>query len=77
VSFEQFSDVGRLLTEGRLIWNGTDAILYQNFFSYTEPNSVFINHHWLTAVLFHLTDNYLSCSAATWQPGSHRSERTS
>ncbi len=55
ISFHASSDIGRLLTEGQLILGGkADQILHTNYFSYTEPTAPFINHHWLTAVLFFL-----------------------
>ena len=55
VSFQASSDIGRLLTEGQGILSGqAEQILHTNYFSYTEPSAPFINHHWLTAVLFYV-----------------------
>lgn len=46
------SDLGRHLENGRLVWQ-EKQILYQNFYSYTEPEHRFINHHWLSGVIFY------------------------
>jgi len=47
-------DLGRHLENGRLIFSQSD-ILFKNFYSYTEPNHAFINHHWLAGVIFYAT----------------------
>ncbi len=53
-------DLGRHLKNGELCLSpagpkGTaDQILHTNFYSYTCPGAPFINHHWLTDLLFFL-----------------------
>ena len=45
------ADLGRHITNGRLfIENG--VLISTNFYSYTEPDSPTINHHWGTGVIF-------------------------
>src|SRR3989344_7664253 len=44
-------DIGRHLKVGELIWQ-TKEIPKTNLFSFTEPNSPFTNHHWLSEVIF-------------------------
>jgi len=46
-------DLGRHLENGRLIFQSPE-LLFQNFYSYTEPEFKFINHHWLGGVIFYL-----------------------
>ncbi len=46
------SDLGRHLENGRLVFTNSD-ILFRNFYSYTEPDLRFINHHWLAGVVFY------------------------
>jgi hypothetical protein len=46
-------DVGRHLKTGQIIWQ-THSIPKVNLFSFTEPDSRFINHHWLSEVVFYL-----------------------
>ncbi len=46
-------DIGRHLKIGEIIWD-THHIPKINLFSYTEPNAPFINHHWLSEVVFYL-----------------------
>lgn len=43
-------DLGRHLENGREIWQDRQ-LLHQNFYSYTEPDFPFINHHWLYGVI--------------------------
>ena len=45
-------DLGRHLENGKIVWQNPQ-ILFQNFYSYTEPNFPFINHHWLSGVIFY------------------------
>lgn len=45
-------DIGRHLASGKLIWE-TGQVYKTNTFSYTEPDQRFINHHWLTEVVFY------------------------
>lgn len=53
-------DLGRHLTNGKIIVHSLMAhesvwpILHTNFYSYTEPNFPFMNHHWATGVMFYL-----------------------
>ena len=44
-------DLGRHLTIGRLI-NQTHQIPKTNLFSHTQPDHVFLNHHWLPQLVF-------------------------
>ncbi|MDD2753060.1 MAG: tetratricopeptide repeat protein [Candidatus Portnoybacteria bacterium] len=46
-------DLGRHLKLGELIWH-TKQIPDTNFFSYTNPNFPFVNHHWLSEVIYYL-----------------------
>ena len=54
------ADLGRHLKNGEIILNGTaearNAVLHTNFYSYTEPNFPFVNHHWGSGVIFYLTE---------------------
>jgi len=45
-------DLGRHLTNGKIIWE-TSSIPKTNFYSYTEPDFPFLNHHWLSGVVFY------------------------
>lgn len=45
-------DLGRHLTNGKIIWE-TKSVAETNFYSYTEPNFPFLNHHWLSGVVFY------------------------
>ena len=45
-------DLGRHLTNGKIIWE-TKSIAKTNFYSYTEPDFPFLNHHWLSGVIFY------------------------
>lgn len=58
------SDLGRHIKNGEIIINEINKIpsnnsnwdvLYTNYYSYTFPTEKFINHHWLSGVLFYLT----------------------
>ncbi|MFA5886710.1 MAG: hypothetical protein WC863_02920 [Patescibacteria group bacterium] len=46
-------DLGRHLANGRIVWSDA-RVLFTNFYSYTEPNFPFLNHHWLAGVIFYL-----------------------
>jgi tetratricopeptide (TPR) repeat protein len=46
-------DLGRHLENGKIVWENP-KVLTQNFYSYTEPDFAFINHHWLSGVVFYL-----------------------
>jgi len=45
-------DLGRHIKNGEIVWQDKD-VLYKNFYSYTEPDFPFINHHWLSGVIFY------------------------
>jgi len=45
-------DLGRHLKLGQIIWQ-TKSVPNTNFFSWTEPDYPFINHHWLSEVIFY------------------------
>ncbi len=51
------ADLGRHLKNGDLLLHGTpeqsSAVLHRNYFSVVAPNEPFVNHHWLTGVLFY------------------------
>lgn len=44
-------DLGRHIMNGGMILHGQFNVLYTNFYSYTEPNEFFANHHWLFGVI--------------------------
>ena len=46
-------DLGRHLANGKVVWQDKD-ILFKNSYSYTEPDTSFINHHWLGGVIFYV-----------------------
>jgi len=50
------ADLGRHLKNGEIILKEgiTAKVLTTNFYSYTLPNQPFVNHHWLTGVIFYL-----------------------
>ncbi len=45
------SDLGRHLMNGKLLLAGNTAVLTTNFYSYTTPDFLFVNHHWLFGVI--------------------------
>ncbi len=45
-------DIGRHLKIGEIIWQ-TKEVPKTNLFSFTEPNFLFINHHWLSELVFY------------------------
>ena len=51
-------DIGRHLKSGQIIWE-TKSVYKTNLFSFTEPNHPFINHHWLSEVIFYLLNNLI------------------
>lgn len=54
-SFDSINnDIGRHIKLGEIIWQ-TKSIPSTNLFSYTELNHSFINHHWLSEVLFYFS----------------------
>ena len=52
------SDLGRHLTNGREIWGGNWAVLHKNYYSYILPEQKFINHHWLSGVVFYVVEKF-------------------
>ena len=44
-------DIGRHLKIGEIIWQ-TKEVPKTNLFSFTEPDFPFVNHHWLSEVIF-------------------------
>ncbi|MEK7186799.1 MAG: hypothetical protein AAB690_00820 [Patescibacteria group bacterium] len=54
------ADLGRHIKNGEIMIHGgeyglsRDALLHTNFFSYTEPDFPFVNHHWASGILFYL-----------------------
>ena len=48
------SDLGRHITNGREILSGQTAMLTTNYYSYTQTEFNFINHHWLFGVFVYL-----------------------
>jgi len=51
-------DLGRHLKLGQIITE-TKKVPRKNLFSYTHPDFPFINHHWLSEVIFYLFENFL------------------
>lgn len=47
-------DIARHIINGSEILDGHFDVLYQNVYSYTEPDHSFVNHHWLSGVIFFL-----------------------
>ncbi len=51
-------DLGRHLKNGDILLHGTwaekQAVLHTNFYSYAEGDFPFVNHHWLSGVVFYL-----------------------
>ncbi len=50
-------DLGRHLKNGEMILQGKFSVLTKNFYSYTEPDFLFVNHHWLSGVIFYLINS--------------------
>ncbi|MFA6269718.1 MAG: hypothetical protein WC657_00725 [Candidatus Paceibacterota bacterium] len=52
------ADLGRHIKNGEVLlqapWSEKMAVLHTNFYSYTENNFAFVNHHWLSGVIFYL-----------------------
>ena len=49
-------DLGRHITNGRVFLEGNTHILFQNVYSYTHTEYPFLNHHWLTGVVYAILD---------------------
>jgi len=47
-------DMPRHIKNGEMILKGNYEVLFKNTYSYTETNSSFINHHWLSGVTYYL-----------------------
>lgn len=47
-------DLGRHIKNGEMIINGDWSVLNTNFYSFTNQNYPFINHHWLSGIIFYL-----------------------
>ncbi len=48
------ADLGRHIKNGEMILTKNFDVLYKNFYSYTNPDYPFVNHHWLSGVVFFL-----------------------
>lgn len=58
-------DLGRHIKLGAIILeNG--AVPETNLFSYTFPDFRFVNHHWLSEVIFFLLDSFFGLTAIFW-----------
>ncbi|MEX2090620.1 MAG: hypothetical protein WD989_00605 [Candidatus Paceibacterota bacterium] len=55
-------DIGRHLKSGQIIWE-TGDVYKTNLFSFTEPDHRFINHHWLSEVVFYWTNRLFNIEA--------------
>lgn len=44
-------DIGRHIINGQLMSEGQTEVLYKNFYTFTQPQYPFINHHWFFGVL--------------------------
>ncbi len=55
-------DLPREINNGKLIIQGNLDVLTKNFYSYTEPNQPFANHHWLSGVLLYIMDQTIGFS---------------
>ena len=53
------SDLGRHIKNGEMILDGQFGVLNTNFYSYTEPDYEFTNHHWGSGVIFYLFGKFL------------------
>lgn len=48
------ADLGRHIRNGEQLLSGNFDLLYRNYYSYTNPDFPFINHHWFGGVVFYL-----------------------
>lgn len=55
------ADLGRHLINGRVFWQ-TGQIIRTNFYSYTNPDFLVINHHWGSGVIFALVEKFFGFS---------------
>lgn len=58
-------DIGRHLKLGEIIWQ-TKSVPKTNLFSFTEPNFAFINHHWLSEVIFYKVFSWFGFTGLIW-----------
>jgi hypothetical protein len=56
------ADLGRHLVNGREIIQGNLGVLFKNTYSFTMPEQPFVNHHWLSGVIFYLVYSLASFS---------------
>ena len=49
------TDIGRHIKSGEIIWQ-TKNVPKTNLFSFTEPDHAFIDHHWLSQIIFYIVD---------------------
>ncbi len=52
------ADLGRHIQNGQVLvsapWGEMGAVLRTNFYSYTMPEQGFVNHHWLSGIIFYV-----------------------
>jgi len=58
-------DIGRHLKIGEIIWQ-TKTIPQTNLFSFTEPDFPFLNHHWLSEVIFYKVYSWFGFAGLIW-----------
>jgi hypothetical protein len=62
------TDLGRHLKNGEIIWNEglkmgqASTVLNSNFYSYTNPDFPFVNHHWISGVFFFMVQKAVGFS---------------
>src|SRR5215467_13380000 len=63
------ADLGRHLKNGEVFLHGSpaerSAMLHTNFYSYSHRDFPFVNHHWLTGVLFYAVWSVFSMEGLT------------
>ncbi|MEQ1500133.1 MAG: tetratricopeptide repeat protein [Parcubacteria group bacterium] len=47
-------DMPRHIMNGKLLLEGNFKVLYENVYSYTDTGYPFVNHHWLSGVIYYL-----------------------
>lgn len=52
------ADLGRHITNGALLMQGITDVLYTNYYSFTEPDHAFTNHHWLSGLVMHVVHEF-------------------
>ena len=52
------SDLGRHIKNGEVVFESPD-VLTSNFYSYTQTDFPFINHHWLAGSVFFFVQNLM------------------